>query len=120
MQTYTDTCTTYKPTQTTTADGNVVPVAVALAASGIACNIHQDVPDLRERLTAIGIIAPMAAYLYAGLDDYSKFDDRYVVTDQLGNCWMVVGDVTYRGRFKATKHLRCQLVIMRVKPDGVP
>lgn len=114
-----DTVTIYESDVEFGTDLNVLPKTCTLVVGPTRCNIHRGGRQAEDAALAIGMDAPLAALGYFEPSMAGKLNTGRVLLDQNGDCWVIRGRPSVRGRFEATAHARVLLQFLIVRPNGL-
>lgn len=111
----------YRPVDETLSDLDDVPCAVQLVQASVPCNIHRGVElDQPDTAYTLGVDYTIGGYAYFNLCSFDNLADRYILRDADGIAWLIRNSPAKRGRFAATSHVRCLVLALQVKPNGLP
>jgi hypothetical protein len=110
----------YRANSAVKSDLNVVPAAVTLVISGLACNIHRGTDKAQDVSNAAGVLAVQPGFAYFAPESRIYVSDRWVILDEENVAWLIHGQPAVRTRFAATAHVRCLISRLLIRPAGLP
>jgi len=121
MMLLTETCRLYQFNFQTLGDANNVTGPVTLLKTNVPCNLQRGATlDPQDVAYALGVDTRLTAYAYFHTDAAPFLLNRYVLLDQENRPWIIRNVPSVRKRFAATAHIKCLLLQLQSRPNGLP